>query len=288
MELQQKVFLFDADVDFEKTPVNILVNGKEDGIQFKHLFKELQLEYSKVTGYSLLQYYTVKGGDLVDKEGNVISFVIKDKKVPIEKVRDPLAVIDAPVEVNLQYIKDVASLLSLSEIEKTISGLSNSEKKIMQEDRDNEFTAKELAKKEKEAKEGKEAEDNKAKEEARLAEEAKKVEEAAKEHEQKVEEKQIPQGENILTQKEQKILHRKLQRMGFEEFKKGEYSFYYGEDIPDSEKPRLLYDHTGYFEILDGSVVHEKDGEVEYEFTDFDKEDKVLILKEGKISIEKL
>lgn len=295
MKLQQKVFVFDSDIDFDKTLVKILVNGKDESLSPRYLFKDLEMECGKISGYSLLQFYKVDKGSLWDKEGNEITFSdTKEKKIPVEKVRDPLAFVAESLEVNLQYIKDVSALLGLIEIEKTISGLSNAEKKIIVDDREEEYTAKELAKKEAEAKvdqenriaEAKKAADKEAAD--KEAEEKKKEAEAAAEQENKTEEKKIPEGDHILAPKDQKLLHRKYQRMGFAEYKKDNYKFYYGEDVPDNEQPFLLIDHDDYYEKLDGSVVFEKDGEVEYEFSDTDDIDKLLILKDGKISIEKL
>ena len=290
MELNQKVFLFNTEVDLQKSDIKIYVNGNDIEASPKYCFKDIEIESDKISGYSLLQFYSVKDGNLVDREDNILTFMVKDKKIPVIKIRDPLALIAEPLEVNLQYVKDVAALLSITQIEKTVFNLSNSEKKILVDDRELEYTAKELARKEQEAKD---AEELKSAEEAKAISLAKAKEKEEKDREAKAKEEEdkvpkIPTGDNIMMDKEYKILHRKLQRQGFKDHKKDDYIFFYSEEIPDGELPILILNHTGYYEKLDGSVVYDENGEIEYEFTNTDGKDMVLILKDGKIEIEKL
>lgn len=324
MNLEQKKFIFDFDGDFEKSNPQVAINDG-DPISPKYFFKDLEVGEDSLCGYSFLQFYTIKDGSLIDKEGNVVVFKVGEKKVPIVKIRDPF-LIDADLPVNLQYVKDVSTLLNISEPEKLITALSPAEKKLLIEDREQEYTAKELKKKEEEAK-NKVEEDTKAEEE-RLAEEAKaeekrlakeakakkeeeeaetariaeevrieeerlakeeeEIKKAESEHEQKVEDNKIPEGDNIKTPKEYKILLRQRKRMGFDEYTHNNYSFVYGEDRPDNISPELFINRTNYYEMLEGSLVSEDDEEVEYEFTAESGEDKILILKNGKISISEL
>ncbi len=306
MKLTQKVFCFKDEANFEGDKVKVLVNGNDGSLKLDHLFKEFSVDDNEVTGYSLLEFYKIKDGNFVDEDGSVISFILNEKKISIIKVRDPFLFIDEDIEVNLQNVKDVSALLGLKEIEKTITALSDADKKILIEDREKAFTVKELAKKEVEVKEAvdkkvkqdkeaadkvfkdKETADAKVKEDAKKAEATKAAEDKVTEEAKEKEKNKVPEGDDIVSIKDFKLLQRKSQREGLLQYRSVDYLFFYGEDRADGKMPFVLIDMQTYYKRLDGSLTHEKNGEVEYEFTAEDETDKILILKNEKLEVTKL
>ncbi len=306
MKLTQKVFCFEDEANFEGDKVKVLVNGNDGSLKPEHLFKEFSIDDNEVTGYSLLEFYKIKDGNFVDEDGTIISFILNEKKISIVKVRDPFLFIDEDIEVNLQNVKDVSALLGLKEIEKTITALSDADKKILADDREKAFTVKELAKKEAEVKEAvdkkakedkdavdkalkdKEIVDAKAKEDAKKVEADKVVEDKATEDAKEKEKNKVPEGDDIVSIKDFKLLKRKSEREGLLQYRSVDYLFFYGEDRADGKMPFLLIDMRTHYKLLDGSLTHEKNGEVEYEFTAEDETDKILILKDEKLEVTKL
>lgn len=102
----------------------------------------------------------------------------------------------------------------------------------------------------------------KAEEEARIAEEKKK---------QELE-------QYMLSPAEYEKTKRKYERMGMKEYSSGEYRFFYGTNLPPKESPFIICKRQdGRYEELPGGIVSENEEEVEFEFTDGDKE-KTLFL----------
>ena len=114
----------------------ILRNGKPNGVMLSDVFKKIDdLEEGKIWGWSVLEFYKVEEGFLVDNNGNNISLLEEDNQIFFKKVKDPLIILNEK-EVSLDYVKDVSTLLGLTYIEQTITGLEESDVQVLVEERE--------------------------------------------------------------------------------------------------------------------------------------------------------
>ena len=172
--------------------VQLLKNDEPNGATLHDVFKKFDdFETNKIFGWSILEYYKIEGGYLVDNNGNRISFIQGEEKIFFKKVKNPIFIFDEK-EVSLDYIKDVSSLLGLTTIEETIIGLSNDDKQLLIEER---MVANEKRQKEIEA----EQEEANKQEMKKLEEENKRIEQEQKEEQERLD--KLEQ-ERILSEKE--------------------------------------------------------------------------------------
>lgn len=181
MELNHRVYELSVQANLEGQTVKVKLNGKEieagdKFVQAKHIFKKHYFETGKIVGWGILENYSVKDGFLVDKEGNQINFSSERfPDIKINKIRIPMVVF-SEVEVDRQYVCDVASILNVEKPEELVKGLASEDKKAIRDEREAR-----IAEAERKAAEEAEAQAKlKAEADERLAEEARKAEEEAK------------------------------------------------------------------------------------------------------------
>lgn len=314
MELNERIYELSVQANLDGQDIKVIVNGEDKGIKAKHVIKKIELETGRIRGFSILEFYTVKDGFLVDKEGNQIHFSTERfPEIKINRIKKPF--IYSELDVDVQHISDVASLLNMEVIEDTLKELSPEEKKYISNNREARLAEREMEEARKKAKEDERLaeEARKAEEEAKTAteikvaeevtrlaeEEARKSEEAKNKAEKEAEEakraeeeariqaeksaeeakkKEEEEKEYVLSEKEYEKLVRRNKKSGLGEYVKNDYHFFYGANLPKGEFPHILKKRKdNKYEELEGGIVDESESEVEFEFTD-DGQDKTLIL----------
>lgn len=265
MELNQKIYKIYAEgnksiklTDAKK--VFVIRNGEANGATLYDVFRKVdEFETNKIWGWSLLEFYKAKDGFLVDSEGNKISLLEGETKIFFKGIDDPFLDFSSPKDVNLDYIKDVSTLLGLGAIEETITDLTNEEKQVLVEDR---MTANEKRqqqiKKEKEdadAQEKKALEAERKKIEAEQKEEADRLkaleEEAAEAKKKEDEEKEKSEKEAKKIEAEKKKQEEEEKEKAEEERKKKEREENENVYSPKQYKElRAQYLETGFTEHL--------------------------------------
>lgn len=123
--LEHKVYILQdknkkqVDISDAQT-LSIMINDQLSELFIEDLFRKHEFEGTKIVGYSYLQYYTLKDGYLVDKNGNKISFYYANKKqeLYVKKVRN--AIIMLPdLEAKDAYIRDFEKLIELAQKKQT-------------------------------------------------------------------------------------------------------------------------------------------------------------------------
>lgn len=171
MELHDTFFLLSVQANLDGQDPKVIVNKIDNGIKLKEICKRLEFETGKIRAHSILEYYTVEDGFLVDKEGNQISLSCdRYSEIKFVKIKEP-AIQLGDREVGLQYVKDVTTLLNMENPAQSISGLSKEEKKALNDERELLLAEAETKRKEQEALEAQKL----AEEEAKAAEEARKI-----------------------------------------------------------------------------------------------------------------
>ena len=184
LELNHKVYeIYGA----ENKPVEInnpketqiLINGEPNGAMLHDVFKKIDdLGTNKIYGWSILEYYKAEEGFLIDNDGNKIHLMEGETEIFFKRVKNPLIILNEK-EVNLDYIRDVSTLLGLSTIEETIIGLDNDDKTLLVEER--------MAINEKRQKQiQREKADADARERAKLEAEQKRIEQEQKEEQERL------------------------------------------------------------------------------------------------------
>lgn len=170
MELKDITLELSVQANLDGQDVKVMVNGEDTGVKAKHIFKKIWFETGKIIGYSILQFYGIKDGFLVDKEGNQIHF--STERFPDIKVnRIKIPVFFAGLDVTKEWIRDTGTLMNLEKIEETVKDLSSEDKKALKDAREVLYAELETKKKEEEAAEAQRI----AEEEAKAAEEAQKL-----------------------------------------------------------------------------------------------------------------
>lgn len=351
MELNHRIYELSvqSNLDGQEKAIRVIVNGADTGVRLNHIFKKVWFETGRIVGYSILEFYSVKDGFLVDKEGNQIHFANdRHPEIKINRIKKPLIVLGEQ-EVNRNWVRDTGKLLNLEKTEETVKDLSAVDKKALQDERDVIYAEQETKRKEQEEEEAKikAAEDERLAEEARKAEEEavtaaeiKKAEQATKDAEEaakKSEEERIKaekeaeeakaaeeeakaeaeksaaaakkaqdkadeearkkaeaeekkaaeeaakkaeeEKQFIVSQREyDRISKNSKNKIGMEEYIKGEYHFFYSKNLKKGDVPFILLKRKNDYLVLAGGIACESDDEVEFEFTDIEGNDKVLIL----------
>lgn len=177
MELNHRIYELSvqSNLDGQEKAIKVIVNGEDTGVKLNHIFKKVWFETGRIVGYSILEFYSVKDGFLVDKEGNQIHFANdRHAEIKINRIKKPLIILGEQ-EVTRNWVRDTGKLLNLEKTEETVKDLSVEDKKALQDERDVVYAELETKRKEQEEIEAK----LKAEEDEKLAEEARKAEEEA-------------------------------------------------------------------------------------------------------------
>ena len=280
----------------------ILRNGESNGSTLNDVMKIDELETGKIFAWSILEYYKVEEGCLVDNEGNKISMVEGENKIFFKSVEDPFFIEDEK-NVTLEYIKYMSIFLGLNTIEETITGLSNEDKQVLVEERmaENEKRQKEIEQEREEAsnlekkkldEENKRIEAEQKEEELRLAkleeqrieaekEENEKIEsESRKKKEEEKRKKEREENENVYNSQQYRALRKEYVENGFSEYftEDGKYIFFFNEESDKDDKAFVvLKTKEDYEELIGGELTINTDRTAEYEFKD-GKDEKVVTL----------
>lgn len=143
MKLREKIFPVIAEggksFDLRKEKrIPVLINKEDRGAELKDFFIRHSFDDSdEILGFSLLQFFALKDGELVDSEGNTISLFLPEQNIslkfkPITKKLVPLD----PIEVPVTYVEAFSySLVGIQKPEVVFSELSNPERKTIVETR---------------------------------------------------------------------------------------------------------------------------------------------------------
>lgn len=296
MELQDMFYLLSEQANLDGQNPRVLVNGVDNDIKLKEICKRLEFETGKFRAHSILQYYTVQDGFLVDKEGNQISLTCdRYPEIKFVKIKEPGLML-SDKEVTRNYVRDIGKLLNLEKTEETITGLSKEDKKALRDERDVVYAEIETKKKEEEARiaeeEAKQAEI--AAEEARkLAEEeeTKKAEAAAKKAEEDAKKAEEESREAEIAAEKARKEQEEAEAQAKESARLAEEARLEAEKIKNSETllSQRDYDKSVGRTAKRGMKVYEK-GEYHFFYgTDLERRDPPFILaKRGKGKYEDL
>lgn len=173
MELNHKIYEISPAVDLTgEKDIRVVVNDEDRGIQLSEVFKKIkEFDDGEISGYSILEYYKIQDGMLVDKDGNKIYLSTPTHpKILFKNIDDP-TFISGEIEVSRNYVRDAGLLMNLINTEETITGLSKEDKQALKDERD--LVAAEEDRKIKEAEE--EASKKKAEEDEIAAAEARRI-----------------------------------------------------------------------------------------------------------------
>lgn len=303
MKLEEQIFnIVDETgkpIDVSKEPkTDVLFNGEKCGLGLSEIFiKITELNKGEICGNSLLQYYKIgEDGLLHDKEGNTIGLSTDKGKVLFKSIEEPTSTYGA-VHINLEYVKNFASAFNIQKADELFIDLSPNEKEIVSTERNASIEAARI-KKDKEdadalviyeaAKKQKETEDAIA-----AAAEKKKKDDADAlllQQQQEAEKNQAIRKFNddrkkiipknlIVEETEFQSLIEHYKSIGFKQYEKGDYIFFYGtvdEETEDVNEPFLLIKRNDWYEEPEeGELKVETDENVEYEFSDADKTIKI-------------
>lgn len=329
MQLKDITLELSVQANLDGQDIKVITNGEDSGVKAKHIFKKLWFETGKITGYSILEFYSVKDGFLVDKEGNQTHFSTERfPEIKINRIKIPFFFTD--IDVSKEWVRDTGKLMNLEKTEETVKLLSPEDKKALQDEREVIYAEIETKKKEQEEAEAK----AKAEEDERLAEEARKAEEeaktaaekkAAEEATRKAEEeaeksekerikaekeaeeakaaeedariqaeksaaeaKKAEEEERLrkekeaeqytLSERQYSDIVKKYNKLGVKQYVKGKYRFFYHENIAREDQPFVLAKRGDKYEELEGGIVDENEEEVEFEFTEEDKDKRLTLI----------
>lgn len=210
-------------------------NGESNGATLHDVCKKIDdLETNKIFAWSILEFYKVEDGFLVDNEGNQISLLEGETKIFFKEVEDPLIILNEK-EVTLDYVRDVSALLGLNTIEETIIGLSNEDKQILVEERmtANEKRQKEIQreKSEADAREKQRLETERLQLEKEQAEEQERLDQLERERIEEEKKKEEEEERLRIESEEQKKIENEKKQLELEEKKRKK-------QLEDEEKER--------------------------------------------------
>lgn len=142
MKLKEQIFHV---TDAENIPMDmsqqrdssVILNGKDNEIKLEHVFRRFELDEEEGTiyGTSLLSYFTIKDGKLVDGEGNTVEFFTADKKpILVTAITRPDLTDDATID--FEYVKAFSELIGINKPDELFADLlSDEEKQIFASER---------------------------------------------------------------------------------------------------------------------------------------------------------
>ena len=309
MKLEEQIFnIVDSEgkkMDISKDiTANVLFNGKETGLALSEIFKKItELNKGEICGNSLVQYYKIgDDGLLHDLEGNTIGLSCDRGLILLKSMEEPVSTYGA-VNVSFDYVKNFASGFNIKKAEELFIDLSQAEKDILVQERealeksaseaakiakdkaDAELLEKEeTAKKEKEATDAAQAEADKKKKEAddaiTLANQ-KETDRLNAIREFNDNRKKVIPKNLIVEETEFQSLVDHYKTIGFKQYEKDGFIFFYGkvaEDAEDVNEPFLLIKRNDWYEEPEeGELVVETDKNVEWSFSDADKPSKISL-----------
>lgn len=298
MTLKEKKFeVRDADgnrIDMSnQQDAPVLINGKDNKVRLEHVFKKFELDEDEgiIYGTSLLSYFTVADGKLVDKEGNTVELLTTEGKpiLIVDNTEEPF--FDDDVEIDFEYVQAFSQLIGINKPDEIFAQLLSDEEKALftteREAREADANTKKKAKEKVEAEVKQKQDEAKelADKETALAESKKKADEEARakvDPQYFVDEKKYKKHHKFYTDEDDGL--------EWKEYVVGNVHLFYGKDWAEiKEDPFVLVKRgDNWWEDCETDVdnITEDEKTVQIEFVDGEEKKKITLdLEKGEISV---
>lgn len=298
MELTERIFTGTdpegKSNDLSQEKFSIKINGKDEGITLEHLFRKYALNEDEgaIYGTSLLSYFKVDGGKLVDNEGHIVEFFTSDGKpfLITDNTEKPFIEDEAPID--LEYVKAFSEVIGINFPDVLFADLLSDEEKqyFINEREERNIKAQKAINEQKE----KEAQDNAEKEllQKKQKEEQDKVEELERKKQAEAEIVAKISPDFIVDERKYKKLQKDYQDLLFKEYidADGIVHFFYSPKWKEyAEDPFILVKRTdSILEDVETDVenIAEEGNIVQVEYVDGEERKKLTLnLENDTVSI---